>query len=240
MIKYVKYLRVSTKKQGDSGLGLAAQSDIIDHFVQDGTVLATFTEVYTGTDLASCSELQKAVKLCKEEGARLIMYKSDRFRCVSDALAIMDELGEGNLVCCDIPNADRFTFILFFAIAERDALLIGLRTSNALQQIKKKLARGERHVSKSGKVVRSLGHQKGVAGQPRKDIMLSSWKSRLEGDRNRYRQYLTMMDLRSKGVTYAGIAENFNALSDKSPNGGEWSEGQVYYAVKNWGKYYVN
>lgn len=135
MRKFISWRRVSTKRQGKSGLGLDAQADIIAYFVQSnqGELIADYCEVYTGTDLSGCTELRKAIKHCKEIGATLIIAKSDRFRNLREALSVLDEVGEGNFFACDIPNCDRFTLSLWWAMAEREALLISLRTKAALK-----------------------------------------------------------------------------------------------------------
>lgn len=130
--KYVAYYRVSTERQGRSGLGLQAQKLIIQHYASDGEIMQEYKEVYTGKDLSGCTELRKAIEYCKDNHCALIMAKSDRFRNVKEALQIMDELGDGNLICCDIPSADRFTFTIFFAIAEREAFNCSIRTKAAL------------------------------------------------------------------------------------------------------------
>lgn len=143
MKQFVSWRRVSTKRQGASGLGLEAQKDIIDYFVQSegGELVADFSEVYTGTELSGCTELRKAIDLCKSTGATLIIAKSDRFRNVREALDVVESVGEKNIFFCDLPHTDKFTLTLFFAIAEREALLISLRTKAALAAKKK---RGER------------------------------------------------------------------------------------------------
>lgn len=140
MKKFVSWRRVSTKKQGSSGLGLEAQSDIIDYFVkaEKGELIADFEEVYTGTELSGCTELRKAIKLCKEMDATLIIAKSDRFRSTIEALQILEEVGENRIMFCDLPHTDKFTLTLFFAIAEREALLISLRTKAALKAKKER------------------------------------------------------------------------------------------------------
>lgn len=236
--KYVKYLRVSTKGQARSGLGLAAQSDVVDYFVRDGEILATFTEAYTGTDLERCAELQKAIKLCKETGAKLILYKSDRFRCVDDALTIMAELGEGNLICCDIPNADRFTFILFFAIAEREALLISLRTTQALNQIKVNIAKNGYHTSKAGNAVISLGKPKGCSNENAIAASVEARINKIGADPVRRRQWLLIKDLRSRGDKLDDITATLNATGETAPKGGLWTKAQVSVALSDWGKYF--
>lgn len=238
--KYVKYLRVSTKKQGSSGLGLAAQSDIIDYFIKDGVLIDTFSEVYTGTDLKNCVELRKAINLCKQEGAKLILYKSDRFRNVDDALAVMAELGEGNLICCDIPNADRFTFILFFAIAEREAILISLRTTQALRKITQEIEKHGYHTSaRSGRAVTSLGAKKGEANIAA--AQMASVEARAKAismDSNRKRQWLLMQELKNRGDHLKDIADTLNITGERTPKGALWTVPLVSRALSNWGKFF--
>ena len=138
-MKYISWRRVSTKKQGISGLGLEAQKDIIDYFVKanKGTLVADYSETYTGKDLVGCAELQKAIKHCKESGATLIIAKTDRFRDVIEALQIYDQMN-GNIFFCDLPNSDKFTLTLFFSLAEREALMVSIRTKAALKAKKER------------------------------------------------------------------------------------------------------
>ena len=86
--QYISYRRVSTKKQGRSGLGLEAQEDLIRGFLRytgDADLVADYCEVYTGTELAKCRELQKAIAHAKRIGAVLIIAKTDRFRNTAEA-----------------------------------------------------------------------------------------------------------------------------------------------------------
>lgn len=140
--KYISWRRVSTLKQGRSGLGLEAQQEIIRYFVEreQGEIIADYTEVYTGKDLQGCKELRKAMAHAKEVGAVLVVAKSDRFRNTQEALQIYEEMGEGNIMFCDLPHTDKFTLTLFFALAEREALIVSIRTKQALAA---KKARGE-------------------------------------------------------------------------------------------------
>lgn len=134
MKKFISWRRVSTKRQGISGLGLQAQSSIIDYFVksEDGELIADYEEVYTGKDLQGCKELQKAKEHCKRLNATLIIAKTDRFRTVIEALQIFEEM-RGDIYFCDLPHTDKFTLTLFFALAEREAKLVSIRTKSALQ-----------------------------------------------------------------------------------------------------------
>jgi hypothetical protein len=77
---------------------------------------------------------------CKRDGAVLIIAKSDRFRNTAEALKIYEEMGDGNIMFCDLPTTEKFTLTLFFALAEREALLVSIRTKQALAALK---ARGD-------------------------------------------------------------------------------------------------
>ena len=142
MKKFVSWRRVSTKRQGSSGLGLEAQKEIIRYFVEreGGELVADFKECYTGTDLNGCTELKKAIALAKDNDAVLIIAKTDRFRNTIEALQVYDDMGDGNIMFCDLPHTDKFTLTLFFALAEREALIVSIRTKQALAA---KKARGE-------------------------------------------------------------------------------------------------
>ena len=142
MKKFVSWRRVSTKRQGSSGLGLEAQKEIIRYFVEreGGELVADFKECYTGTDLNGCTELKKAIALAKENEAVLIIAKTDRFRNTIEALQVYDDMGDGNIMFCDLPHTDKFTLTLFFALAEREALIVSIRTKQALAA---KKSRGE-------------------------------------------------------------------------------------------------
>lgn len=168
MKKFISWRRVSTKKQGSSGLGLEAQSDIIDYFVKSekGELIADFEEVYTGTELSGCTELRKAIKLCKEMDATLIIAKTDRFRNLREALEILDEVGENRVMFCDLPHTDRFTLTLFLAISEREALLISLRTKAAL---KAKKERGEKTGGACRKTIPDMQRVQEFAAKSKKE-----------------------------------------------------------------------
>lgn len=143
MKKYVSWRRVSTFKQSKSGLGMAAQYEIIRYFIErdKGEWLADYSECYTGTELSGCVELRKAMEHAKREDAILIIAKTDRFRSTIEALQVYEEMGEEHIMFCDLPQTSKFTLTLFFALAEREALIISIRTKQALAEKKR---RGEK------------------------------------------------------------------------------------------------
>lgn len=137
MKKFVSWRRVSTQEQGKSGLGLQAQKDMINYYVdaEGGSLIADFSEVHTGTDLMSCTELRKAIDLCNKEGATLIVAKHDRFRRVFHALYVYEELN-GRLFLCDVPSCSKEMITIMWAISEQEAKNISIRTKAALKVIK--------------------------------------------------------------------------------------------------------
>lgn len=166
--KFISWRRVSTQKQGRSGLGLEAQQSMIDYFVkaQKGELIADYAEVYTGKDLQGCTELQKAIKHCKEIGATLIIAKTDRFRNTQEALQVYEEM-DGNIYFCDLPHTDKFTLTLFWAIAEREALIVSIRTKAALQAKKDRGETWERNTdtTKAREVMLKNKRQKALSNQ---------------------------------------------------------------------------
>jgi DNA invertase Pin-like site-specific DNA recombinase len=115
-------------------LGLEAQKEIIRYFIErdKGDWVADYEECYTGTELSGCAELRKAMNHAKNIGATLIIAKTDRFRNTAEALKIYEEMGDGHLMFCDLPSSDKFSLTLFFALAEREALIVSIRTKQAL------------------------------------------------------------------------------------------------------------
>lgn len=158
---YVLWRRVSTKEQGKSGLGLEAQQEIAEYFTEKAPV-KVFTDVYTGTKLNDCVQLWSAIDYCKENGYLLIIAKTDRFRNVIEALTVLDKVGEGNLVFCDMPTTDRFALTVAFAMWERQAIMGRINTRLALRQRKKALEADGHFISKSGNVCTHLGAEKGA------------------------------------------------------------------------------
>ncbi len=134
-MKYVVYYRVSTKKQGLSGLGLEAQRTIVENYIKNNVVITEFTEIETGKS-ANRPQLNNALACCKENNAILIVAKLDR---LARNLHFVTSLQAANIdfVCCDMPTANRLTIHIIAAIAENEAQLISLRTKQALAEKKK-------------------------------------------------------------------------------------------------------
>lgn len=136
---YVTYTRVSTKSQGDSGLGLAAQESLLNHYLSDKDIVKRFTETASAKTIDDRPVLQEAISYCLEHGYGLAVAKVDRLsRDTEQALSVWRNLGE-MLYSCDIPCTkyapmDKFSLTMFMAIADRERELIGLRTKQALAE----------------------------------------------------------------------------------------------------------
>jgi DNA invertase Pin-like site-specific DNA recombinase len=132
--RYVIYYRVSTKKQGRSGLGLEAQQVAVKALVGDGVVLGSYTEIETGKT-ADRPELQKAIAHARMAGAILIVAKLDRLaRNVAFISALMASGLE--FFCGDCDTANRVVVHIMAALAEHEAKLIAERTKAALAAAK--------------------------------------------------------------------------------------------------------
>lgn len=138
-MKIAVYYRVSTKKQGESGLGLEAQKSYVNHFYKSENIVKEFTEIASAKhmDCSNRPQLCQAIEFCQKHGYILVVAKIDRLsRKTEHALDIYNRLN-GKLESCDIPNLDKFTLTLFMAIADRERELISLRTKQALAEKKK-------------------------------------------------------------------------------------------------------
>ena len=131
-VQYVAYLRVSTQKQGYSGLGLEAQREIIQNFLYDKNPIAEFLEVESGrkTDKGR-PKLKEALEICRKTGAQLIVAKLDR---LSRNVSFLSQLLESDvdIVFCDFPQANKMVLHILAAISQYEAELIATRTKQAL------------------------------------------------------------------------------------------------------------
>ncbi len=133
---YVAYYRVSTDRQGRSGLGLEAQRSAVAGYLDGGswTLLDTFTEVESGRR-NDRPELAKALDLCRRRKATLVIAKLDRLaRNVAFIANLMD--ADVDVVAVDMPEANRFTLHIMAAMAEHVAALVSQQTKAALKAAK--------------------------------------------------------------------------------------------------------
>jgi DNA invertase Pin-like site-specific DNA recombinase len=140
---FVAYYRVSTDRQGRSGLGLEAQQAAVRSYLGIETPIAEFTEVETGTR-NDRPQLDHALALCRKRKARLVIAKLDRLsRNLAFIAALMDASVE--FVAVDNPHATRLTLHILAAVAEHEREMIADRTKAALGAAKARGVRLGRH-----------------------------------------------------------------------------------------------
>src|SRR6056297_3989654 len=134
--KLVAYERVSTARQGRSGLGLEAQRKAIDAFAaaKEGRVLGRFTEVESGGK-NDRPELQKALDLARLTGATLVIARLDRLSRNAAFLLTLRDSGV-RFLACDMPEANDLTVGVMALVAEAEREAISRRTKEALAAAK--------------------------------------------------------------------------------------------------------
>src|SRR4051794_639843 len=165
--KWVAYYRVSTAKQGASGLGLEAQREAVAGHLNGGNwqLAAEFVEIESGKK-NDRPELAKALATCRRTGATLVIAKLDR---LARNVAFVSNLMEAGVefVAVDFPTANRLTIHILAAVAEHEREMISTRTKAALAAAK---ARGTRlgNPDNLGDVARAKGRSLGRAVRSRK------------------------------------------------------------------------
>lgn len=136
MVKLIAYYRVSTRKQGDSGLGLEAQQAAVANYAREGAgnIIASYQEVESGKR-KDRPQLAAAISHARSARAILVIAKLDRLaRNVHFLSGLME--GAVPFVCCDMPQATALTLPIMAAVAEDEARRISDRTKAALQAYK--------------------------------------------------------------------------------------------------------
>jgi len=211
MTKAVAYLRVSTDKQGKSGLGLEAQREAVARYVAANGVdlIGEHIEVETGKGANALSkrpELVAALATAKREKAGLIIAKLDRLARNVHFISGLMETGV-EFAVADMPNADRFQLHLFAALAEKEAEVISQRTKAALAAAKD---RGT-ELGKHGKV---------LAARNQAEAM-----DRLEPIA------ADLLALKAEGLSVRKMVEALNTRSIPSPAGGKWHPASLHKAL---------
>lgn len=218
----VAYLRVSTARQGASGLGLEAQRAAVAGYAASvgASIAAEYVEVESGRK-ADRPQLAAALAACQLRRATLVIAKLDRLaRNVAFISALMESGGaRGGLdfVACDMPHANRLTLHIMSAMAEHEAQMISQRTKAALAAAK---ARGVRLGNPNGARALRAGCREAAA---------ASAAARREAAKARALMLApTLAELHTREIKGAGeIARELNLRRMYAPAGGAWSAEQV-------------
>ena len=137
MTAYIAYYRVSTDRQGASGLGLDAQRQAVAGFVGNGQLVAEFTEIESGRRHTNRPQLLAALAECRKRRAVLLIARLDRLARNVAFIANLMESG-ADFIACDMPQATRLTIHILAAVAEHEREMISKRTKAALAEAKRR------------------------------------------------------------------------------------------------------
>jgi DNA invertase Pin-like site-specific DNA recombinase len=208
---YVAYYRVSTDRQGQSGLGLEAQTAAVARIAARCPVVAEYTEIESGKQHANRPQLLAALADAKRRKAGLIIAKLDRLaRNVHFISGLMESGVE--FIAADMPEANRLTVHILAAVAEHEREMTSQRTKDALAAAKK---RGTK------------------LGNPKWEASLA----RARGVKNPSKPASQLLELmrhhRSAGESLRAIARRLNVLGLKTPKGSDWYASTVRNAIRD-------
>ena len=212
---FVAYYRVSTARQGRSGLGLDAQKKAVADFLNGGSweLLAEFVEVESGK-ADDRPQLEQALATCELSGAKLVVAKLDRLSRNLAFLAKLQESG-ARFVAADMPEANELTIHIMAAVAQAERKAISARTKEALAAAK---ARGVR-----------LGGFRGNLDDLKKGPAKSAAVRRAQS-LNRAAKVLRQIDsilAEAERPSLRQIANELNSRGITAPRGGRWHAAQV-------------
>jgi DNA invertase Pin-like site-specific DNA recombinase len=224
--KYVSYLRVSTDRQGKSGLGLEAQREAVETYLNGGSwrLLREFVEVESGKD-NDRPELAAALAHCRLVGATLIVAKLDRLsRNQAFLMSVIEGTGDAGVVFCDLPTipagpVGKFIVQQMAAVAELERGLISQRTTAALAAAKArgKALGGFRTRNSDGSQAHKVDGALGVAARRKAAADFAA------------RVGPVVRDLHGDGMSLRQIAARLAEQHVCTARGGEWTA----TAVKN-------
>jgi len=206
--KYVAYYRVSTDKQGKSGLGLDAQKEAVQQRLNGGRwqLVGEFVEIESGKR-ASRHQLEAALAACKRHKAKLIVAKLDR---LSRNVGFIHKLigSRVEVLFADLPELSgamgKFMLITMANVAELEAGLISERTKAALKAAK---ARGVK------------------LGRYGAEVLAPKYKA--EARERAMQQEPIISELKGRGYSMVRIATELNKRSVATPRGGRWDHSSV-------------
>jgi DNA invertase Pin-like site-specific DNA recombinase len=207
--RFVAYYRVSTDRQGRSGLGLEAQQKAVQDYLNgaDWSLVAELTEVETGKR-SDRPELTKALALCRKHKAKLVIAKLDRLsRNLAFIATLMDSGAE--FVAVDNPHANKLTLHILAAVAQHEREMIAERTKAALAAAKARgIKLGRNGAERLAPAYRAAAVQRAASLAP------------------------ILIEMRSVGMSARRIAAELIARQVPTPASGKWHAQTVMRLLK--------
>lgn len=218
---FVAYYRVSTAKQGASGLGLEAQRRAVADYLKatGGDLVGEFEEIESGKR-DDRPALAGAIERCGLTRAKLLIAKLDRLSRDVHFLTGLEKRGV-DFVACDMPDANQLTVHIMAAVAQQERQAISARTKAALGTIKERLAAGEKYEARrSGKEIKRLGNPRGLSVS-RPDLGTAAKVQKADAFAERVRPVVA--ELRGQGLSLAAVAERLTDMRVLTPRGKAWT-----------------
>lgn len=210
---WISYLRVSTDRQGKSGLGIEAQRNGVSEYLNGGnwSLVKEFVEVESGKR-SNRPKLEEAIKACRVYGAKLVIAKLDRLSRDAHFLLGLEKAGV-DFVAADMPNANRLTVGIMAMVAEEERRMISKRTKDALAAAKR---RGTK-----------LGGDRGVVPSKKaREMAAEALQRRANARASDLAPIIRELQAAGK-VSLRAIAEGLNEAGILTPRKGKWSAVQV-------------
>jgi DNA invertase Pin-like site-specific DNA recombinase len=209
VLDYVSYLRVSTQRQGQSGLGIEAQRTAVEQYVAQtgGTLLKEFVEVESGSG-KSRPILVQSISLCRRTKATLLIAKLDRLaRNVAFVSSLMESSVE--FVAADAPYANRLMIHILAAFAEHERTVISERTRAALSAAKAR-----------GVVLGKNGRMLAQTNRCEAEMFAASLSHQIENAR------------KTGATTLRAVAQYLNSEGSRTRSGAPWSSSTVHRLLR--------
>jgi DNA invertase Pin-like site-specific DNA recombinase len=211
MNKYIAYYRVSTKTQGNSGLGLDAQKSSVLKFINDDDILIeSYTDVESGKNNNRPNLLQ-AIEDCKNNDATLLIAKLDRLsRNAAFIFTLRDT--QVKFKCVDMPEANSVTIGIMAVLAQDERERISKRTKDALAELIKQGVK--------------LGSPQNLNKEARQKGLQARIRNARNNENNRKAQGF-IVSLYQNGLSFYAITKELNKLGYKTRNNKEFQQNQV-------------
>jgi DNA invertase Pin-like site-specific DNA recombinase len=216
MTPFLAYYRVSTARQGRSGLGLEAQKAEVARFIADegGELAGELVEVQSGKNEGNRPQLQEALTRCRREGTTLVVAKLCRLsRDAAFVLTLMKD-SKVRFRVASMPQADNFQLGIWAVLNQQEREMISRRTIEALAAAK------------------ARGVKLGGTGGAHAALKASNEARKRRADAHTETMAPMVRTLRAQGHTLRSIAEVLNAGGFAAPKGGRWGVGQVQRLVR--------